>query len=89
MNGTPPASPSDRRRRARLRWRCRCGLRELDILLARFLESQPEALGERELEAFEALLDQPPLDLLGWLTGQGEPDDPELAALCARIRALR
>jgi antitoxin CptB len=51
----------------RLRWRCRRGMRELDVLLERYLlERWPAASAERRA-AFRALLELP---------------DPELAALC-------
>jgi antitoxin CptB len=40
----------------RLRWRCRRGLLELDIVLERFLERHYPALSGSELEEFKALL---------------------------------
>jgi antitoxin CptB len=53
----------------RLRWRCRRGLRELDVLLERYLaERWPTAPAGRRA-AFRALVELP---------------DPELAALCLR-----
>jgi antitoxin CptB len=51
----------------RLRWRCRRGMRELDVLLEGYLTDRwPDAPPDRR-EAFRALLELP---------------DPELAALC-------
>ncbi len=51
----------------RLRWRCRRGMRELDVLLERYLERRWPTAPEGRRAAFRALLELP---------------DPELAALC-------
>ena len=42
----------------RLRWLCRRGMRELDILLASFLEQNREALLNGEYDELEGFLDQ-------------------------------
>lgn len=57
----------------RLRWQCRRGLLELDVLFVRFLELHYSALNQTEQCAFQRLLKQPDQTLLGWLQGQQEP----------------
>jgi len=57
----------------RLRWQCRRGLLELDLLFVRFLEQHYSALNATELDAFQRLLEQPDQTLLAWLQGQQEP----------------
>jgi antitoxin CptB len=57
----------------RLRWQCRRGLLELDLLFVRFLEQHYSALNETEQGAFQRLLEQPDQTLLAWLQGQQEP----------------
>ena len=57
----------------RLRWQCRRGLLELDLLFVRFLEQHYSALNETEQDAFQRLLEQPDQTLLAWLQGQQEP----------------
>lgn len=57
----------------RLRWQCRRGLLELDVMFVRFLEQRYCALNETEQGAFQRLLEQPDQTLLGWLQGQQEP----------------
>lgn len=47
----------------RVRWRCRRGLLELDLVLARFVERHLESLSAQELETFARLLEWPDLDL--------------------------
>jgi antitoxin CptB len=74
--------------RHRLRWRCRRGMRELDIVLAAFVEQTNPAAGPRELAAFERLLDYADDVLLEWLMGRSLASDRELADVVARIRRV-
>jgi antitoxin CptB len=73
------------RRRARLRWRCRRGMLELDLLLTRFVERHYETLDPAERLAFERLLETPDPTLLAYLQGREVPD-PELQQIVARLR---
>ena len=57
----------------RLRWQCRRGLLELDLLFVRFLDQHYSALNVEEQGAFQRLLEQPDQSLLAWLQGQQEP----------------
>jgi antitoxin CptB len=57
----------------RLRWQCRRGLLELDLLLIRFLEQRYRSLNAVEQVAFQRLLEQPDQTLLAWLQGQQAP----------------
>ncbi len=66
---------------AQLRWRCRRGMKELDLLLARWLDQRwPEADAARR-RAFEWLLEQPDPDLADWLIGGARPAGSARAAL--------
>ena len=71
---------------AKLRWRCRRGMRELDAVLQSFLASA-SALEEKDLSRFEAILDLPDPELFAYLTGRSVPQDPATAFLIERIRA--
>ena len=73
---------------ARLRWRCRRGMRELDLLLSAWLERRWPWADERERAAFERLLAQPDPRLWDWLVAGRPCPDPELVSLCRTIRAL-
>jgi antitoxin CptB len=48
---------------ARVRWRCRRGLLELDIILQRFVDMHYAKLDETEVRQFETLLDRSDNDL--------------------------
>ena len=60
--------------RSRLLWRCRRGIREMDILLQGYLETHYDRAPESEQNSFEALLDEADLDILSWVTQKTEPD---------------
>jgi antitoxin CptB len=53
----------------RMRWRCRRGMLELDIVLGRFVEKHYPALDAAQRAAFDALLDMPDVALWDMITG--------------------
>jgi len=71
--------------KSKLRWRCRRGMRELDLLLAGHLDRHGDTLAGQPLEIFERLLAANDMDLYAWFTGRETSDDTELAALVATI----
>lgn len=62
----------------RVRWRCRRGMLELDIVLQRFVDKHYIQLNECELRQFEALLDLPDNDLWDMIAEKKEVNDIEL-----------
>jgi antitoxin CptB len=70
----------------RLRWRCRRGMKELDILLTRYLDERLAAAPAEEQAAFERLLETQDPQLYAYCMGQ-EPSPDHLAGLIARITA--
>ncbi len=84
-DGTPAAF--DDRRLARLRWRCRRGMLENDLVLARFLDARGTAMTADEVVALDRLLDLADSDLWDLLAGRSEPDDAALRPLVAALRA--
>jgi antitoxin CptB len=81
-----PGETAERTER-RLLWRCRRGLKELDVLLERFARAAFPGAGTEERCALERLLERPDPELAGYLLGGCVPADPQLARLCARIAA--
>jgi antitoxin CptB len=57
----------------RVRWRCRRGLLELDIVLGRFVEQRYAGLDLAQQTAFDALLDMPDTVLWDMITGREMP----------------
>jgi antitoxin CptB len=70
----------------RLRWQCRRGMLELDLLLNRFLDVGVADLNDAERADFNRLLGYQDQILHDWLMGQAVPAEPSLRALVARIR---
>lgn len=69
----------------RMRWRCRRGMRELDVLLERYAVERLGTASTAERRAFERLLELPDPLLAEYLLRGGTPSDPELARLVALI----
>jgi antitoxin CptB len=69
----------------RLRWRCRRGTRELDVLLERYLDGAWAQASSEQRAAFEQLLELPDPLLAQWLVA-GFPPPRELEEIVDRIR---
>jgi antitoxin CptB len=67
----------------RLRWKCRRGLLELDLVFSRFVAT----LKEEEVPAFATLLELPDNDLWDIVAGRSDAYPPPLSAIVARLRA--
>jgi len=65
----------------RVRWHCRRGLLELDVVLMRFLDQHFEALSMQERIVLDRLLDYADNDLWNFLTGKQVPPDPDIARI--------
>lgn len=72
--------------RAKLFWRCKRGMLELDILLERFMQRYYERLTDKDLVLLEALLQEPDPDLYNWVLGAEEHPDSAYHALIHAIQ---
>jgi len=72
---------------ARLRWRCRRGMRELDQLLGWYLDLRFAQAQDSTKAAFSTLLEQPDPELWDWLSGRDVPIDPGWRQIIDEIRA--
>ena len=86
--GRMPSFPGSLRmsRTAKLRWRCRRGKRELDLLLERYLNGRYRHADPAERAGFEALLERSDPDLEDLLNGRSLPECPDEARAIERIR---
>lgn len=73
----------------RLRWRCRRGMRELDLLLESWLDRGWPAADAGRRRAFDRLLDETDPQLAAWLLGGLRPADGALAGLIDEIVRIR
>jgi antitoxin CptB len=72
----------------RLRWRCRRGMLENDLILARFLDARGDALTDGELAALDRLLELSDNELWDLLSGRQEPEDSAVKPLVEALRAI-
>lgn len=70
----------------RLRWACRRGMLELDLLLGNFLEQAYLALPQHEQAIFLKVLQCEDQDLFEWFTVKKIPQDPEIKSMIEKIR---
>ena len=70
-----------------MRWKCRRGMLELDLLLKDFLEQGYAELDAAGRRRFDGILDYPDAVLLDWLMGRIQPTDKDVAHLIAQIRS--
>jgi antitoxin CptB len=73
---------------ARLRWRCRRGMRELDVMLGRYLDRVWATASPAERDAFLQLVELQDPDLFGYLVGRAAPAEESQRAIIACIRRL-
>ena len=73
----------------RIRWRCRRGLLELDLVLTRFLAAGFEQLTPAQRETFSGLLARADTDLWDLVSGRGHSGDADEEALLVILRAIR
>jgi antitoxin CptB len=85
INPQATVSPTLDQEARRLLWRCRRGMKELDVLLERFARRElPDATSEQR-QTLTRFLELPDPVLIDYLLGQAIPADPELARLVHRI----
>ena len=71
----------------RLRWDCRRGMLELDLVLTGFLDKYYPKLTESQVKVFKELLDYPDTDLWDMIMARTEPADNTMKTVLQLIRA--
>ena len=84
----PVEAGADARWLARLRWRCRRGLLENDLILERFLDARAATLTAADVAALDLLLDYSDNDLWDILSCRMEPADVSLLPLIGCLRSI-
>jgi antitoxin CptB len=72
----------------RLRWRCRRGMLENDLILERFLDARGEAITDGEIAALGRLLELSDNELWDLLSGRQESEDAAVKPLLEALRAV-
>ncbi len=72
---------------SRIRWACRRGMLELDLILMRFLDEAFDTLSDDDKQRFIALLGHEDPEIFSWLMGKEPPSDVELQSIVSKIRS--
>jgi antitoxin CptB len=72
--------------KAKLVWRCRRGMLELDLILNRFLKTHWGALTQDEQTTFERLLHEADPDLYAWFMGYETVEDKTFEHMVSLIQ---
>lgn len=76
----------DSNRKAKIKWQCRRGMLELDLLLNQFIEKNLDHLKEEQLSHFEQLLTTSDPQLYCWLMGNEKPLNKDLLEIVKLIQ---
>ena len=86
MTLSPPDGNITASERGRLRWRCRRGMRELDVLLMRYLERDWPRAGAAQRAAFADLLEWQDPEINALLVGRRAPENEALEDVLECLR---
>lgn len=64
-------------------------MKELDVVMSRYLEHHYESDSMADQDKFKVLLDMPDPDLYDLLLGRSEAKDPELRQFIGRLRNMQ
>ena len=70
---------------SRVRWHCRRGMRELDVLLMRYFEQRYPLAAVAQQQAFEALLELQDPVIYAYLTGGAIPERQDIADVIQQL----
>ena len=73
---------------SRLRWMCRRGMKELDVVMGRYLDSRYANANEDEKQGFISLLEMPDPDLYALLMGRQTSADQNAEKVARSIRNM-
>jgi antitoxin CptB len=79
------ASFNDTQRIHSLRWRCRRGMKELDVLLTRYLDRDYHQAAAPQRQAFESLLEMADPEILDYILGRKTAANRDLELVIARL----
>jgi antitoxin CptB len=72
----------------RIRWHCRRGMLELDLVLTAFNKQHLENLAPGELDTLRRILERPDPELLDFVMGHSDPEDSAERELIGLMRAV-
>ncbi len=71
-----------------LLWRCRRGVRELDVLFNRYVDSSYNELDTEHKKAFERLLEVQDPIIMDWVFGKSESKNKEINNIIKELKDI-
>lgn len=72
--------------RNRVRWLCRRGMKELDLVINRYFESDYDSLTEQEKNEFKDFLNLEDPEIFSWIMGRSSPEKQSHANIVGKLR---
>ena len=72
--------------RNRVRWLCRRGMKELDLVINRFFESDYDSLSDQEQLEFKNFLNLEDPQIFSWIMGRTSPEEKSHIAIIDKLR---
>ncbi|MCP4187693.1 MAG: succinate dehydrogenase assembly factor 2 [Gammaproteobacteria bacterium] len=73
---------------SRLRWLCRRGMKELDLVMTGYLENYYDDADQSEQSSFRVLLDMQDPNLFALLVGRESSNDNNITSLIDKLRSM-
>jgi len=73
---------------SQMKWRCRRGIKELDIILSKYLEENYNSASQDEQQAFREILYLEDPVLFSFLLATEKPDNPAQITLITKLKNL-
>ena len=73
---------------SRLRWLCRRGMKELDVVMTGYLENHYLQASQDDKKNFRVLLDMQDPDLFALLVGRDSSDDPNITKMVLFLKSM-
>ncbi len=71
-----------------LHWRCRRGVRELDVLFTRFLQNHYSDLSVEEQKVFQEMIEVQDPIIMDWLFGRYQADSVAMQNLVEKLKGI-
>lgn len=83
-----PDQETQQRDHNRVRWLCRRGMKELDIVMNRYLENIYGALSEQDQQHFKDFLELEDPDIYSWMMGRSNPENEHYSAIIKQLKNM-
>ncbi len=83
-----PDQELETRQLNRVRWLCRRGMKELDIVMNRYRENNYDTRSTEDKQHFREFLGLDDPDIFSWIMGRGQPENPHYATIIKQLQNM-